>query len=148
MSQPNARTIAGLVAVALPLLLGACGVMSMSGTHPKVPPPGLAPSRCTPGNCDITVTVTNCTAPGGITVDKPLVEVSTAVNMRWTITPSTFAFAASGIQLDPPDAQFEVKPSPRPNEFHIHNHKRSNGDFYYYINVQGCAQADPFIRNN
>jgi len=144
---PFARLSFQAAVVALPLLLWGCSWFQ-SSSHPKSPPPGLAPSACSPGNCDITVTVSNCTAPGGITVDKPLVTVDQAVNMRWVITPSTFAFASNGIQVDPSNPQFEVKNSPRPNEFHIHNNKSSSGDFYYYINIQGCAQVDPFVHNN
>ena len=102
---------------------------------------------CTPGNCTITVTVTACNQPGGISVDAPLVEVSKAVNMRWVIVPSRFAFAANGIQLDPPHPQFRVQNSPRPNEFRLHNAKTQVGDYHYLVNVEGCLPLDPLIRN-
>jgi hypothetical protein len=102
---------------------------------------------CTPGNCTINVTVTACNRPGGISVDAPLVEVTQAVNMRWVIVPSRFAFAADGIQLDPPHPQFRVQNSPRPNEFRLHNAKTQAGDFHYFVNVEGCLPLDPVIRN-
>jgi hypothetical protein len=148
MKGITARRTLAFAGIALPLVLGGCEWLKPA-PHPTSPPPGLAPSVCTSGTCTLNVTVSgDCQSPADITVDKPLVIANAAVNMRWVISPPTFAFASNGIQIDPSDAQFEVKPSPGPNEFRIMNHHRSNGDFYYYINIQGCAQADPFIRNN
>lgn len=108
---------------------------------------GAQARPCTPGNCTITVTVTACNRPGGISVDAPVVEVTQAVNMRWVIQPARYAFAANGIELDPPNAQFRVQNSPRPNEFRLHNAKTQTGDFHYFVNVEGCLPLDPLIRN-
>ena len=59
-----------------------------------------------------------------------------------------FEFAPNGIVFDPPNAQFEPQHSPTSSEFRIHNNKSQTGDFYYYVNVDGCRRVDPWIRNN
>jgi hypothetical protein len=111
------------------------------------PPSGLAAAPCTPGVCTIQVFVDRCNAADGIRLDKPLVEASSAVNMRWEIVTPGFVFDTNGIQFDPSDAQFEVQNSPKPNEFRIHNRKTRTGDFYYFVNVKGCVPHDPWVRN-
>ena len=112
-----------------------------------------AQEQCSPGNCRIAVTVTNCQAPGGITVDLDPVPVDSPRNMRWEIVTPGYVFPANGIDFSPPNAQFEPKNSPKANEVHIFNRKTQNGDFYYYINItdgsgNACARADPTVRNN
>jgi hypothetical protein len=134
--------LAGPAALAC-LLLTACGHV----TRPKAPPEGLVAERCPPGVCVIQVFVDDCSAPGGIRLDKPLVEVTAAVNMRWVIVTPGFVFTAAGIEFDPPAAQFEAQHSPQANEFRLHNQKARNGDFYYAVNVQGCRKHDPWVRN-
>jgi hypothetical protein len=115
-------------------------------SHPS-PPPGLIAAPCTPGVCTIQVFVERCNAADGIRLDKPLVEATEAVNMRWEIVTPGFVFDDNGIQFDPPHAQFDVRNSPRPNEFRIHNRKTQVGDFYYFVNVKGCVRHDPWVRN-
>jgi hypothetical protein len=127
---------------ALCVALGAC-----AQSKPPGPPPGLDAARCPPGNCEIKVFVENCSAPGGIRLDKPLVEVTSAVNMRWTIVTPGFVFETNGVQFDPSNPQFELRNNPHPNEFHIHNKRSQAGDFYYFVNVRGCRQMDPWVRN-
>jgi hypothetical protein len=129
------------------VLLGVALSSGAQPRRPEAPPPGLAAERCTPGICELKVTVSNCSSANGITVDKPLAEVTAAVNMRWTIVTPGFEFDTLGIRFDPPDPQFEVRPSPAPNEFRIQNHKARSGNFYYFIRVKGCAEADPWVRN-
>lgn len=111
-------------------------------------PPAGNPAPCTPGICVITVTVNDCQAAGGIVLDPPFVSASSAVNLRWKIVTDSYVFAQNGIEFDPPGGPFTQQNSPRPNEFRIRNDKSQNGDFYYYVNVDGCRTVDPFIRNN
>ena len=111
------------------------------------PPSGLAAAACTPGVCTIQVFVDRCNAADGIRLDKPLVEVTSAVNMRWEIVTPGFEFASNGIEFDPANPQFEPRNSPRPNEFRIHNKKTAPGDYYYFVNVKGCVRHDPWVRN-
>jgi hypothetical protein len=127
------------------LCVAVCGCAQP--TRPPAPPPGLAAAPCTPGVCTIQVFVDRCNAADGIRLDKPLIEVTSAVNMRWEIVTPGFVFDANGIQFEPPNAQFDVQHSPRPNEFRIHNRKSQLGDFYYFVNVKGCVRHDPWIRN-
>ncbi len=127
------------------LCVTVCGCAQPSSQ--PAPPPGMAASPCTSGVCTIQVFVDRCNAENGIRLDKPLVEVTGAVNMRWEIVTPGFVFDTQGIQFDPPHAQFEVQHSPRPNEFRIHNKKTSSGDFYYFVNVRGCVRHDPWVRN-
>lgn len=129
------------------LLLSAALASCAQPRRPDAPPPGLAAERCTPGICELKVTVTNCHSATGITVDKPLVEATSAVNMRWTIVTPGFEFDTDGIRFDPANPQFERQPSPRRNEFRIQNKKSRDGDFYYFIHVKGCEVADPWVRN-
>jgi hypothetical protein len=110
-------------------------------------------TACPPGNCVINVTVNGtCQSPNDIVVD-PIVSAQGSVNMRWVLVPGSgaasksYSFTSNGIDFVPPESQFEVKPSPSPSEFRIMNQHRSTGDFYYFINIQGCAQKDPWIRN-
>ena len=115
-----------------------------------MPPPGLAASPCPPGICVIQVFVdrSRCTGTDGITVDKPLVSATQAVNMRWEIVTPGFVFAADGIVFDPPNPQFEPRNSPHPNEFRIQNTKSQTGYYKYTVNVLGCTPYDPWVRND
>jgi hypothetical protein len=132
-----------LLMAALSVALSGCAQPML----PPNPPPGLAAAPCTPGVCTIQVFVDNCSATGGIRLDKPLVEATEAVNMRWEIVTPGFVFDTKGIEFDPPNPQFEARNSPQPNEFRIHNRKSQVGDFYYFVNVRGCARHDPWVRN-
>jgi hypothetical protein len=129
------------------LLLSAALASCAQPLRPEAPPPGLAAERCTPGICELKVTVTDCRSASGITVDKPLVEVTSAVNMRWTIVTQGFEFDTDGIRFEPPNPQFERQTSSRRNEFRMLNKKSRDGDFYYFIHVKGCEVADPWVRN-
>jgi hypothetical protein len=129
------------------LLLAALAACAQVPPAPPAPPPGLSPERCTPGVCVIQVFVDNCSAQGGIRLDKPFVSTTSAVNMRWKISTPGFEFADNGIEFDPPNTQFERQPSPHRSEFRLQNHKTQSGDFYYFVNVKGCRRHDPLIRN-
>jgi len=129
-------------------LVAAPLCMALSGcAQTRTAPADLVPSPCTPGLCVIQVFVDSCTAPGGIRVDKPLVVANSAINMRWQIMTTGFVFASDGIVFDPPNAQFELRNNPSPNEFRIHNRKSQTGDFKYTVKVQGCTPHDPWVRN-
>jgi hypothetical protein len=122
--------------------LGAIGP-AQAAHNPPTPPA----KACTPGICVIHVYVDNCQAPGGIRVHMPYASTGGAVNLRWVIDTPGYVFAANGIEFDPADPQFEPKASPQPSEFRIQDHNSSAGDYYYYVNVQGCLQLDPWIKN-
>ncbi len=134
--------LASFVTAAAILGVVACSTAQVARTLPAG-----APVPCNPGICTINVTVASCGTAGGITVDKPFVSVAGPQNMRWNIVTPGFVFAANGIEFDPPNSQFQVQNSPDPAEFRIHNQRSQSGDFYYFINVQGCLRADPWIRN-
>ncbi len=146
MNPPTLHTMARLA-------LASAGVTLAVAAFAQRPP--APPGRpCNPGNCVLTVTVTDCEAEGGISVDPETVVVNSARNMRWEIKPknSGYVFAANGIQFDPPNAQFQPRNSPSPDQVHLRNAKTSNGDFYYFVNIQradgtACRQLDPFVRN-
>jgi hypothetical protein len=140
MFSPSRTALASIVAV---VAGSACAPQPVSSRSP----PTFAATPCTPGICVIEVSVTACDSPGGISVDKPYVSVSDAVNLRWKIVTPGFVFSSSGIAFDPPDAQFEPQFSPHANEFRVQDHKRRSGDFKYFVNVQGCVPLDPWIKN-
>lgn len=136
----------------------ACGVMALTmalagcadngrqaaGLHPLPNGPGVP---CNAGVCEITVTVAKCDSGCCASVDKPVVAVTSARDIRWEIVTPGFVFASNGIAFDPPNPQFVFKVSPHPNEFRVHDAKSLDGDFPYYVNVQGCAPLDPWVRN-
>ena len=140
MTGPLHRLTAAAAAI-----LGCVAIADAARAQDK---PTSPPSPCTPGTCTISVAVNDCRQPGGIMVDKPYVSADSAVNMRWEIVTEGFVFASDGIRFEPPNPQFEPRSSPRPNEFRIHNRKTQTGDFYYYVNVQGCLPMDPWIQNH
>ena len=145
-SRRAAMVVATLLAgLALQGCSAPGGPPPSDGGHmvPKAPP-----TPCNPGICKINVTVNDCMREGGITVDPDFVSVSMARNMRWVIVTPGFEFAPNGIVFDPPNAQFEPQNSPTTSEFRIRNLKTQAGDFYYYVNVDGCRRVDPWIRNN
>lgn len=146
MNRTSIRAVAQLA-----VAWGGLAVTAVALAQRPPAPPGRP---CNAGNCVITVKVTDCQAVGGISVDPVTVVVSSARNMRWEISPKNlgFVFAANGIQFDPPNAQFQPKNSPKPDEIHIHNAKTQLGDFYYFVNVKqangtSCKPLDPFVRN-
>lgn len=146
MNKKPSRIAAVAAALLLSLVLQGCGTApAMSGGGPI--PPGITARPCTPGICILEVTVVDCTRPGGITVDPPLLDVTVARNMRWVIVTRGYEFAPNGIEFSPPNSQFVIQHSPDTNEFRVRNLKTQNGDFYYYVNVDGCLRADPWIRN-
>jgi hypothetical protein len=136
-----------LKTAALCIALSGC---AMPGSHHfgGGPAPKTAPKPCPPGNCELKVTVNDCKARGGITVEPDNVSVDEAKNMRWTIVTPGYEFTANGIMFFPPNPQFEYRHNPRPNEFHVHNRKDQPGDYYYFVNVKGCLPADPWVHNN
>jgi hypothetical protein len=108
--------------------------------------------ECDPSDCTITITVNNCQATGGITVDPEVVVVRSRRHMHWVIVPQGYEFASNGIEFRNPHPQFGRRDSPRPHEFHIDNDKSEAGYFYYYVNVkevngQSCTRVDPTIHN-
>ena len=129
------------------LIVAGSLALGIASSQPRSPPGNPVP--CNRGVCTLTLTIDgDCTQPGNIRIDKPFVSVDAALNMRWTIAAPGFEFEANGIDFDPPNAQFQVQNSPRPNEFRIHNSKSANGDFYYFVNIKGCARFDPWVRNH
>ena len=146
MTNPSMKRLWRHLALSLvPMCFALSGCAQPAGR--PGPPPGLAAAPCTPGVCTIQVFVDQCSAVDGIRLDKPLVEASGAVNMRWEIVTPGFVFDSNGIQFEPPNDQFEVQNSPRPNEFRIHNKRLQSGDFYYFVNIKGCLRHDPWVRN-
>jgi hypothetical protein len=141
------------VCALISLLIG-CATTSPSFS-PRVLALGPA-IPCTPGVCEIQVTVKDCAADNGIALDKPYVSADDSVVLRWTIVTSGYEFTSQGIQIDPPDRQFKIIPQGQKNTFMIlDQHKKvDQGDpTYYFVNIQkvdgpACKQLDPFIRNN
>jgi hypothetical protein len=103
-----------------------------------------AEKECRGNDCNLTVTVNSCdnivVEPDGLSTDHP-------VNLRWDIVTPGYEFVAdTGIEFS--DPQFVVKNAPHPNQFHVHDKKSSTGRFDYRVNIEGCASADPYVRNN
>ena len=116
----------------------------------RVAPSGPA-SPCNSGVCKIDVTVTDCGAAGGISVNRPLLSMSkkgSSTVIHCTIVTPGYVFAAGGIRFDPANANFQRLPGGQPNVIRMTNTKAALGDFYYWVEVANCVPLDPWIRND
>ena len=149
MHSPRGTIVTTMKVIGSYFVIGIAmlGIVSCSTVQVARTTPAGPPVPCNPGVCTLTVTVTSCGGVGGITVNPPYVSVASPQNIRWNIVTPGFVFAANGIEFDPPNAQFEPQHSPDATEFRLRNHHRQTGDFYYFVNVQGCLRADPWMRN-
>ncbi len=153
------------VASSFVLLLTAIALAGCAVDDPMGPLGFLKnnPKPCPPGQCEITVTVTSCANPGGISVDPSFVSTDKRnTMMRWKIVTPGYEFAADGIAVYHPDGEFEPKPLPgqAPNEFRMLNKNSKPGnkpggyvDYGYAVQVKvpgglNCTVLDPWIRNS
>ena len=136
-------SLIGGVALAV---VATCGVAQSK----RSPPSGPA-DPCNSGICKIDVTVNNCGAAGGITVNRPFLSMSktgSSTVIHWTIVTPGHVFAADGIRFDPAAPDFQRLPGGQPNVIRMKNTKATLGDFYYWVKVANCVPLDPFIRND
>jgi len=101
------RLLAGVMT-----LTGSLVASSAAMAQPTAPSGNPAP--CNPGTCTLTITVTgDCKQPGNISIDKPFVSASHAINMRWVIATTGHEFTADGIRFDPPLPPDKISSSPK-----------------------------------
>ena len=130
-------------------LAGLLGCASVSGQTLHRPPAGQ-PTLCNAGVCEITVTVNDCGAIGGIVVSPAYLSTSLTSGpavIHWKIVTSGHTFSTGGIKFDPPSANFVPLPGGPSNEIRMRNIKKATGDFYYSVDVVNCIPVDPFIQN-
>ena len=118
--------------------------------QPTHPPPGGPPTICNAGLCEISVTVNDCGAIGGIAVSPSYLGMPMAGGaavIHWKIITPGFVFSSGGIRFDPPNTNFVLLPGGPANAVRMRNMKRGTGDFYYFVDVLNCIPVDPFIQN-
>ena len=154
MQQKSLR-IAAIIAMLLAgVALQGCGTPRSSGIASSGPPPLPAydPTNCvgTDGNCKINVFVDKCSDERGIRVEPTY--ASTNSNARiiiWTIKTPPYAFASNGIDFGANTSFIPLPNQPHPpSEFRVRNDAGSGVGAYYYVNIVGCKQVDPWIKNN
>ena len=127
------------------------GFVSCVAAQPAAhPPPTGSPTICNSGICKIDITVNDCGAIGGIKVNPDhlgMAGTSGPAVIHWKIATPGFVFSLDGIRFDPPSPNFQRLPGGPANEVKMRNHKKSTGNFYYFVDVQNCIPVDPFIQN-
>lgn len=110
---------------------------------------------CNQGVCKVAVTITNCAASGGVSVEPVTLRVDQTNNIEWEFATGGYLFAQNGIvigvdpkgELDPP----VLAPNRKKITVHDH-HKETNYWIYYAVNVTKedgtpCVSLDPWIYN-
>lgn len=132
----------------LSVLIAVIGVLGCASTDIQ------RVSPCNSGVCKVDVSITACSAPGGVAVDPPTlpVPVRQANNIEWTIVTPGYTFAQNGIviadyykQFDPPHLTGSGR------KITVHNRNTNSGPVYYSVNVMmgatPCVALDPWIFN-
>ena len=107
---------------------------------------------CNSGVCKVDVSITACSAPGGVEVNIKNLKVQGARNIEWTIVTPGYTFAQNGIaiadyynQFDPPHQTGSG------TKITVHDRNTNSGPVYYSVNVMmgatACAALDPWIFN-
>jgi hypothetical protein len=134
------------------LLAGAAlaGLVACASVEAAPTPPSANPPVCNAGVCKVEITVADCGASGGITVNPAEFAMPTGSGpavVHWKILTPGHVFAPEGIRFDPPTAQFQRLPGGPANEIRMRNDRSARGDFHYSVDVRNCVPVDPFIRN-
>ena len=109
---------------------------------------------CTPGICKVEVTVVDCV----VWVQPPTLDVPQprgGKNIHWDIVSNDYVFAANGIVIDKPDAEFDLPDLSHPGKKFIwHDKHTKKGEYKYSVNViktgvnpRACPTHDPLISN-
>ena len=107
---------------------------------------------CTPGVCKVTVTVRDCFAWDGISVDHERVVVRNRQHIQWEIATTDYTFTDDGVKIDwNPGNEFD-DPRPAGKNFQWHDNYTIKDRFKYTINVRNkngvrCRPYDPWIDN-
>jgi len=142
MNPISSLLIAGLV---------LSGIGSGAFAQPQHQPPTVPPVPCNAGICNIEVKVNTCGAKDGISVQPQFLSMAASGSstiIHWKIVTPGHVFAPNGIVFDPATSQFHRLPGTPPNEIRMRNDKSTQGNFYYYVDVQDCVRVDPWIQNN
>ena len=113
---------------------------------------------CASNKCDIEVTVNNCLAERGITVNIKALEVrGRNVKLQWTIVTQNYKFATDGIVIKDYDSKREfTDPTRESDKIYSWKYKASpdvKKVYEYGVYVEridpsaSCLPYDPWVRN-
>jgi hypothetical protein len=124
-------------------LLGCVGVGMRQG------------SPCNAGVCKVAVTITDCTAVGGVSVNPDPLPVRGSNDIEWEFATANYSFPQNGIIIgsDPKGELDKPKLVSNGKKVTVHNkHRETNYKIYYAVNVMKddgtpCIPLDPWIYN-
>jgi hypothetical protein len=140
------KVLYSAIAVAVGLLGSALGFAAESAK---------AASPCNAGTCPVNVTITNCTAVGGVSVLPDPLPVDQTNKIEWKFATPGYKFPKNGIIIgDDPAGELD-KPVVAPNgkKVTVHDkYKKTDYKIYYAVNVMKddgtpCVPLDPIIYN-
>jgi hypothetical protein len=163
-----------IASLALGVALAACEKkQETSATPAKAPGPSVAQlaTPATPGpkpdyvckkngNCEVSVTVKDC-SPGGIVLDYPTVGVergNTGIDITWTIATADYEFSTDGVKFKDSQWEKEFKDGKaNKNKYTWHDlnpqDTQQNRAFPYTVTIvkkggAACASKDPTVIND
>ena len=131
---------------AIAVAVGLSGCAAVSNT---------AASPCTSGVCKVAVTITNCTAVGGVSVFPDPLPVEAPHKIEWEFATNGYSFPPNGIIIGPdPAGELDI-PVVAPNGKKVtvrDKRNKTNYRIYYAVNVMKndgtpCIPLDPWIHN-
>lgn len=133
-------------------IAAAVGLLGCAGASTKATLP------CTPGICKVAVTITDCAAKGGVSVDPKTLDVpdrNNPKNIEWEFATDGYSFPQNGIIIgsDPKGELDKPVVARNGKKVTVHDkHKETNYKIYYAVNVMKddgtpCIPLDPWIVN-
>lgn len=111
---------------------------------------------CNPGLCIVAVTITDCAAEDGVSVDRPMIDVFESQNIQWDIVTNGYSFVRSGKQngivIKDYYGQFGAPQHVSNKRITVQDHHTHSGPNYYVVYVMKddgtrCVPLDPWINN-
>ena len=130
-------------------IAAAMGLLGCAATGMKQASP------CNPGVCKVLVTIADCTAVGGVSVDPDPRLVDQSNVIQWDFATDGYSFPPNGIIVgsDPKGELDKPKVTPNGKRVTVNNrHTQTNYRIYYAVNVMKddgtpCIPLDPWIVN-
>ena len=127
----------------------AVGLLGCAGAGTKYASP------CNGGVCNVSVTIADCAAKGGVAVDRDTISVRGSNNIEWDIVTPGYSFVNSSTQIGIVIQDFFKQFS----QYHqtskkvkVHDGNTDKGPVYYAVYVMKddgtpCVPLDPWIFN-
>ena len=130
-------------------IAAAMGLLGCAGAGMQLASP------CNGGVCKVSVTITDCTAVGGVSVDYDSLFLKAPNNIEWGFATPGYSFPSNGIVIgsDPKGELDKPKVASNGKKVTVHDkHTQTNYRIYYAVNVMRddgtpCIPLDPWIVN-